>query len=385
MPRVSQLPQLPLGALLGGETIPVVQDGQTVKSSIYDIRHSPMFPNTNTYEIETLSYEENGFTSIAEIKFYQNGVEIPSTNIVDIQFSGTAPLSLTGALGNVIDGNPATYVRFQYDVNTWDTFITVTFNSSNFRVDEVRVTAPDSGSGVNLTEVPAYIVVRAAGTGANLQYSFADYDDSSSIWETPWAYSEERTVLAPTLLVNAFAPQLQVYSVDTQFENSVYVESESCTSVLLRIPNVYAEVQDTTGNIFGAVDANGLPVKLGTSTVEIEALTHRENAALLTAGQILDQASFYQFNGNYSANTFYLRNLSGADTTITVIPGNQFTNSKLSPLSSRKTIINTSATYNMTLDVSAFGTVIGSSALTVPPLGIVHFIEYIDDEIAIWQ
>ncbi len=390
MPRITELPPLNPNELTGNESIAVVQDGTTVQSKIYRARYSRMLPLTNEYTIGMRSYEGNGYTSFAEMKFYQNGVEIPSTSIISIEFVGTPPLSLTGSLESVIDGDPETYVRFQYDINRSDTLIKVIFNSADIVVDEIRVTAPSLASGVSMLECPSFLFLISGEIGDNMQYSFNTYDNPSNDWEDAWTPGQTKTVISPELLSNPYVPLMQVSSVTPPSIPQVYAGVQNCDNIIFKFPRVAVDVRQRVGSIPGVTGANGLPVKLGSATMEIEVLAHRENTAVIYANGIpadntLSQSSFYQFDSAYTANTLVFRNNGTSDVTLILVPGNQFTDDLYSPLHSKKTLINTSPNYNVTLDVSAFATVIGSGNLVVPPLSVVHFMEYADGEIAVWK
>lgn len=389
MPRVTQLPtsSQPNGTLDGDELFPLVQDGQTVQGKIYNVRYGLLGQgNSGIYDFELLSYEVNGFVSIASLRFFQAGVEIPSSNVVSIEFTGTAPLQITnGTLNDILDGSTSTYLRFQYDVNTFDTRIRVTFNSGNYRIDEIRVAAPTAASAIDLTELPAYAVVLASGSGSNPQYTFSTYANPANEWEDPWTYELERTAISPVLLSDIHVPQLQLYAVNTVPADELYENVTNLTNVIFRFPNIDVSAQNLTSQVLPVGD-NGLPVQKGASQVDVEVMSHRSNTTTIFTNLVtqLDQ-TFYFFDNKYSANTLIVKNNTGADHTINVIPSSAFSNAKLAPLRATKTLINTSSTYNVTLDVTQFTTVIGSSNLIVAPLSVVHFVEYEAGAIAIWQ
>lgn len=389
MPRVTELPtpSYPYGLLLGNETFPVVQEGQTVQGKVYNVRYGLLGHGlSNIYDFELLSYELDGYVTIANLKFFQSGVEIPASAVTSIEFTGTPPLQITnGTLNDVLDSDLTTFIRFQFDTDQWDTRIRVTFNSSQYRIDEIRLAAPTAASAINLEEMPAYASVYAAGSGSNPQYTFNTFSNPSSDWDDPWSYELERVATSPLLLSNPYVPQLQFYAVDTRPEDALYENVLNATNVIFRIPNVVVDSQNMTSNILTAQD-NGTPVDLGVAQVDVEIMSHRDNTAdvLTSINAQLDQ-NYYFIGSKYTANTLIVLNNTNADHTLTVVPSSVFTNAKVSPIKAKKTIINTSATYNLTLDVSQFSTVIGASAAVVPPLSVAHFVEYQTDSIAIWQ
>lgn len=391
MPRISELPQIQTIGLHGNELLPIVDSGVTSRTSVMDIRYEPLSHGSSSlYNLTLLSYQPDGYTSLAGIKLYQNGVEIPPSAIIGLSFVGPIPTILTGSLANLIDGDPNTYIRFQFDTNLFTTQIQVQLDNGQYRVDELAVLAPPVGSGVDVAECPNYIVVETAvgennlGGSNNFLYAFYDFEDVNSNDWINWTLGEEKILKSPKLLTSYDRLGFRIRSIQNQafprYMAPIF-EGKDVRRISISAPYIFREgSSQTTINPIPGDDTTKVTIE----EVDFEIRSHKKVVTIITESVDINDA--FLFGQENHATEMFICNGGATDITLNIAVSTSFSVApRINPLYAKRTVVNASATNTVTLNLASFTTVIDSAPLVIPPKGSVNFMEYAEGSIVVWK
>jgi len=381
MPKIRDLPGLDNG-ITGLETVPLVNtNDETVQTSSYRFKYNFLSTNTNVWYVTCYSTDSgNNTTTLAGFEFYEKGQLIPFNQILSIEFDRDPPISSTGDINHLIDGDPDTYFTFQENFSQIGCF-KITFND-NVRIDQVNIVAPSISSGVPIGQLPNSISV---DTGAYYVPNNTPEYYFQEVGFTDWTLGETKSFVSPPIVIPfdplRFIVQSSVVPPVDYFLTDV-VDSTGVTTIRMIHPFIraesYSELMNTSGN-------SDNPINSSKSDVEFKIDTHK--SVTLIANGDFDLSGMFYTNGNNYAITKVVCVPNGTNASIYIYSSNlMYPGRGLDPyqVGVEKTFFNVSETHTVTLVPDGFTTIIDMAPLVIPPKSKVTIMEYAEDALLVY-
>lgn len=375
MPRITQLPPQS-GFMHGNESLVIVNNDVTEQQKAYKLKYEQLTANTNGYVLTALS--DIQITTIAEVSFWQNGIQIPTSSILNLFWIDEAPTVTSGTLENLIDGDPNTYITFDVGAVGYAT-IGINFNNGNINVDEVRITAANVASGTPLEQAPSYMTFNAStALGGNSAYYFDNFWGAGNI-----ALGETKITTAPTLVTPSTPISVELAALSGPTGYNTVLSAANLSRLILRSPHMRVVGNNQlTRDVSGG---EGDPINLAYAEIGFELQPYKSHIVTIFGTTAID-GSFLFTSDNYISN-FFIVNSNSGPATLTLSPTDDPT-AIWNQIGVKRTVFNVHATDSVTLDVTAFGsnvTLVDGVTLVIPPNGSLSYLEYVQGSILVWR